>query len=1318
MKCPACGQENRNAARFCDACGGALARPCIQCGAELRPRARFCDSCGHATDTEPAPNPAVAPVDSSPGHPAEPTSFCAGRYEVKRFLGEGGKKLVYLAHDSKLDRDVAFALIKTDGLDEEGKLRITREAQAMGKLGDHPHIVAVYDIGEEAGQPYLVSQLMGGGDVEGLIEQAENHRVPLNVALRVADQVGQALEHAHGHGIVHRDLKPGNVWLTADGTAKLGDFGLALALDRTRLTQTGMMVGTVSYMPPEQATGGDVSARSDLYSLGAMLYELVTGRPPFVGDEAVAIIGQHLNTAPVAPSWHVPDLPAGLEVLILRLLEKDPGKRPATASEVRTMLAGVRPHPRPLPEGEGTGSLPEGEGAGQVASPSGRGRPEGPGEGASPNPLYRRTFVGREPELHQLKDVFDGALSGQGALVTVVGEPGIGKTALCEQLATYAVVRGGKALVGHCYEEGSFSLPYLAFVEALRTYVLARSPEELKKDLGSGAADVARIVSEVRERAQVEPAPPGGDPDEERWRLFQAVAGFLRNASTVQPLVIVLEDLHWADRGTLELLVHLARNLQGTRLLVIGTYRDVDVDRSHPLSAALAELRRGSAFQRLLLRGLTADEVQRMLGEITGQAVSWGFAEAVHRQTEGNPLFVQEVVRYLAEEGLIQQEGGRWQRTGSTPLEMSIPEGLRDVIGRRLSRLSAECNRILNLAAVIGRDFDLATLQAVSGLEEEPLVDALDEAVRVGVLEERPRVGGVRYRFAHAFFRQTLYEEIGVARRLRLHQQVGRALEQRYATRLAEHAAELADHFAHSSDSADLAKAVQYGELAARRAVEVHAYGEAARLLEQALDVQEVLDPDSPEAQARRCDLLLALGTALGPAGEPRRVADEVAEEAFRLAEALGDSERAGQACELGVEALHRALGGVVARSPALHEWSQRLDRVALPGTTRRVRADLHVVQQHLIGWHWREAWPLLDRAIAAAVELDDPETLFEVFSPVIPSYLSPARWADGLQLTRHVIDRPRAGVSRHAIASCLMGAAAVLLANGERERAEGLWRELDELGAHSQDAELLLVPFFVKGRRALLDGDLDGTLGVAEALIARAEELGSPALGYHWAGFITFRALIYLGRAEEAGAARLESRRRGGVVESPRSMGASEAILRLAYLGRADEARAEMHGYLGDLALVAGDADRPVRALAAMLETAILLGEREAIALLAPLLDGVPGSPYFMTGVARLVGGAYALLGDRQAARASYDRALAWATTLRFRPEIALTRLELAELLLSPLPLGEGEGEGVPQQQQAEAQAHLDFAIEEFRAMKMQPSLERALRHKGLLHA
>ena len=377
MDCLSCGHENPDDARFCMTCGLSLLplrRSCDACGAEAPVEARFCMACGASlvdpetlaspTAASPAARQTSAPTPTNPASPSTElrtspstelrTSFAGGRYQVKKFLGEGGKKKGYLAHDTLLDRDVTFALIKTDGLDDTGRQRITREAQAMGRLVSHPHIVSVFDLGEEpvgaqhaapdsapATQPFMVTELMGGGDVEGAIEKAPDHKLVLERALEIAAQTVRGLEFAHSKGVVHRDLKPGNVWLTADGVAKIGDFGLAVTIDRSRLTREGMMVGTVSYMPPEQATGGEITPRSDLYSLGAMLYEMVCGRPPFVGDDSVAIIGQHLNTPSVSPSWHRPDCPPALESLILRLREKDSGKRPESASIVRQALESI-----------------------------------------------------------------------------------------------------------------------------------------------------------------------------------------------------------------------------------------------------------------------------------------------------------------------------------------------------------------------------------------------------------------------------------------------------------------------------------------------------------------------------------------------------------------------------------------------------------------------------------------------------------------------------------------------------------------------------------------------------------------------------------------------------------------------------------------------------------------------------------------------------------------------------------------------------------------------------------------------------------------
>jgi eukaryotic-like serine/threonine-protein kinase len=275
--------------------------------------------------------------------PSSPAAFAAGRYRVRRLLGEGSRKRVYLADDTRFGRVVALAVLETESRDQEARARVQREARAMGRLGDHPHIVTVHDVGEEDGVPYIVAEYMGGGDLKRLLREAPDRRLPVTEALRIADQVASALEHAHDRGVIHRNLKPGNVWLAADGTAKLGDFGLANMRPHSRLTVEGMIVGTAAYMAPEQALGRPPDPRNDLYALGALLYELVAGRPPFGGDDAVAIVSQHLNAAPVSPSWHNHAVPPALETLILRLLAKAPEDRPPSATAVRAAPTGLPP---------------------------------------------------------------------------------------------------------------------------------------------------------------------------------------------------------------------------------------------------------------------------------------------------------------------------------------------------------------------------------------------------------------------------------------------------------------------------------------------------------------------------------------------------------------------------------------------------------------------------------------------------------------------------------------------------------------------------------------------------------------------------------------------------------------------------------------------------------------------------------------------------------------------------------------------------------------------------------------------------------------
>ncbi len=953
MLCPSCAVENRDDATSCGECGAALSseRPCPACSRPNPAGRKFCDACGERLSGTP-PSRTPTPQPSL----ALPASFAAGRYQVKRFLGEGGRKRVYLAHDGKLDRDVAIAVIKTEGLDEAGLARVHREAQAMGRLGDHPNIVTVFDVGDEGpstgsqtgrtagrAETYIVSQYMEGGDLEGLLQKAENHRLPFDQAVRMLGQMRQALEHAHSRGIIHRDLKPGNIWLTQEGTAKLGDFGLAVAVDRSRLTMEGMMVGTVAYIAPEQALGRQPDARSDLYSLGCVLYEMVTGRPPFLGDDPVAIISQHINTAPVAPSWHNPELPRAVEALILRLLAKDPDERPESAAAIPELVKLIV---------DSTATT-----AGQAAQ-------------EEANPLDRLAggvFVGREKEMDELRAGLEDALSGHGRLLMLVGEPGIGKTRTSEEFATYARLRNVQVLWGRCYE-GEGAPVYWPWVQAIRSYVHDRDPAALMSEMGPGAADIAQVVSEVRERLPGLPVPPALEPEQARFRLFDSITTFLKNASRSQPLVLVLDDLHWADKPSLLLLQFLARELRGARLLVLATYRDVELRRQHPLSQALGELNREGLSQRILLRGLAARDVARFIEITAGAAPPPALVEAVYRETEGNPFFVNEVVRLLVADGRLESpdQVKSWSVT--------IPQSVREVVGRRLDHLSETCNRVLTIASVIGREFELRVLERVAGahgdapVSGDRLLEALEEAVGARVITEVPRAAD-RYSFSHALIRETLYEELSTTRRVRLHRQIGEVLEGLYAANPEPHLAELAYHFSEGAQGGDVDKAIDYARRAAERATSLTAYEDAAGHYERALQALELKEPPDEE---QRCELLLALGEAQNRAGDRDR-AKETFRQAADLSRKPGAAECLARAA-LGFAGLFGEWGTVDERTLGFLEEALR----ALGEEDSSLRAAL-LSRLAMELWFSGSPEPAEEpsrQAVEMARRLQDPEAL------------------------------------------------------------------------------------------------------------------------------------------------------------------------------------------------------------------------------------------------------------------------------------------------------------------------------------------------------
>jgi len=511
---------------------------CASCGNLNREGARFCDNCGTPLTQEAERPPA--------GHlPPDAPQLIANRYEVIGFLGQGGRKRVYLTRDREAaNLELAVSVFSTEGMAETALARARREAQAMERLGRHPRIVTVLGAGEHEGAPFLVSEYVPGGDVKSRLAEAPRGRFEWRRALDVAADICAALEHAHGHGIVHRDLKPANVWFGDDGRARLGDFGLAATERRSR--EASELIGTVAYLPPEQALGRSVDGRADLYSLGALLYEMLTGQPPFTGEDAVTVISRHVNTEPVPPRRLEPSIPRALDRLVLDLLAKSPDDRPDSAAAVRARIDRVRADPDAVEPGEEASELAGG------------------------------AIVGRDEELAEARSAVDEARTGRGNLLFLVGEPGIGKTRLAEELATYATVRGARVIWGRCHEDER-APAFWPWIEAIRGYVREADPVGLRWQLGPRGPELARLVPEIAALLGVEPEGVGEDQAQERFRLLDAVSGFLADASRSRPLVLLLEDLHWADPSSLELLRFSARQLADTGLLIVGTYRDVEL---------------------------------------------------------------------------------------------------------------------------------------------------------------------------------------------------------------------------------------------------------------------------------------------------------------------------------------------------------------------------------------------------------------------------------------------------------------------------------------------------------------------------------------------------------------------------------------------------------------------------------------------------------------------------------------------------------------------------------------------------------------------
>ncbi len=491
-------------------------------------------------------------------------------------------------------------------------------------------------------------------------------------------------------------------------------------------------------------------------------------------------------------------------------------------------------------------------------------------------------LVGRKRELERLGRLWSAVRErdrlkreDNRKVVLLAGDPGIGKTRLVAAIAQAAYEAGAFVLAGRSPEEAI--VPYQPFVEALRHYVLNVPFSELRVSAREYGTELARLIPELRRRAPDLPPPVAAEPETERYRLFEAVVGLLDEMSARAPVLLVLDDLQWADRPTLLLLRHLARAPNPARLLILGAYRatEATVD---GFADALAQLRRDRLVTTFDIHGLAEHETAELVHVQTGTMPSRSFSRALHAETEGNPFFVEEIVRHLAEAGVRTDIAGAHELQ-----QFGLPEGVKEVIARRLGRLDSQAMDWLRVAAVIGRDVDEDLLERVVSLDEDGFLNALDEALAAGLVVESPRRPGL-YSFSHALIRETLYDGMSAPRRARIHRRVGEALEQQGASR---NLTALALHFTRAADAADAEKAIEYARRAGEQATAMLAHEDAAGHYARALEVQERF---VPEDEARRCELLLALGEARVRSGE-RPLAWAAFREAATLAARLGDSD-------------------------------------------------------------------------------------------------------------------------------------------------------------------------------------------------------------------------------------------------------------------------------------------------------------------------------------------------------------------------------------------------------------------------------------------
>jgi DNA-binding SARP family transcriptional activator len=701
------------------------------------------------------------------------------------------------------------------------------------------------------------------------------------------------------------------------------------------------------------------------------------------------------------------------------------------------------------------------------------------GDGGRPQPhadgaLLGEAAVGREEQLDQLRSGLEATLSGRAVVFMIAGEAGIGKTRLADELARDARTRGVQVVWGRCWEAG-WAPAYWPWVQVLRSLLHGRENLDLRSFGGTGASSLLALVAEPQESSSV-PTSPAPESQGARFQLFDAVARLLRASADTQPVLIVLDDLHASDAPSLLLLQFLAGQLGDAPVMLVGLYRDDDLGGNAALSACLAALAREQATRRMRLTGLSVADTEALIDAITGRQVSATIARTIHAETEGNPLFIGEIVRLLEAEGRLEQS--RDQSLGRSQL----PDTVREVIGQRIRRLSPAGRRLLSAASILGREFAVRDLAAVAETEDDAVLEAFDEAITARVLAEAPTVG--RLRFSHVLIRDTLYDALSAAQRRAAHLRAAEVLERLYGSNPQPHLAELAHHFSQALPSGDPARAVAYARRAGDHAIALLAYEEAARLYALAL---RALDLQAGELSETRCALLVSLGDACARAGDEPAAQDAFLQTSTLAASANLPGQQAQAALGYGGRFVWSRAYNDVHLIPLL-ETALR----ALPGDRSALRVKLMARLSGALRDHpSRERRASLSaQAVEIARDLGDPATLAYALDGRYSAILSPDTATERLEIASEIVDLAKeVGDEERAIVGRMYRA----VANMELGRMSAVEPELEMIASAAAALRQPAQLWITAASRADL-ALFQGRFGEAQALIANALTLGERA--------------------------------------------------------------------------------------------------------------------------------------------------------------------------------------------------------------------------------